>query len=107
MSKKIRTGDLVQVLTGRDKGKQGVVLSFSAEDRIVVEGVNVVKKHMKPNPSRGVVGGVVDKLLPVHISNVAIFNASTGKADRVKFILVEGKKQRVFVSTGESLPVKS
>lgn len=100
---KIRKGDEVIVLTGKDKGKRGLVLRMVlAEDRIVVEGVNVVKKHMKPNPMRGVQGGIVDKTLPVHVSNVAIFNKASGKADRVGFkVLDDGKKVRIFKSTGE------
>lgn len=100
---KIRKGDEVIVITGKDKGKRGAVLRvIPAEDRIVVEGVNVVKKHMKPNPMRGVQGGIVEKTLPVHVSNVAIFNKVSGKADRVGFkVLDDGKKVRVFKSTGE------
>ena len=100
---KIRKGDEVIVLTGKDKGKRGTVLRvLPAEDRVVVEGVNVVKKHQKPNPMRGIQGGIVDKTLPVHVSNVAIFNKASGKADRVGFKVQEdGKKVRVFKSTGE------
>ncbi|QLI81925.1 50S ribosomal protein L24 [Chitinibacter fontanus] len=100
---KIRKGDEVVVLTGKDKGKRGtVVRALPATDRVVVEGVNVVKKHQKPNPMRGVQGGIVELTMPVHVSNVAIFNASTGKADRVGFKVQEdGKKVRVFKSSGE------
>lgn len=100
---KIRKGDEVVVLTGKDKGKRGTVVSaLPATDRVVVEGVNVVKKHQKPNPMRGVQGGIVELTMPVHVSNVAIFNASTGKADRVGFkVLEDGKKVRVFKSSGE------
>lgn len=100
---KIRKGDEVVVLTGKDKGKRGtVVRALPATDRVVVEGVNVVKKHQKPNPMRGVQGGIVELTMPVHVSNVAIFNASTGKADRVGFkVLEDGKKVRVFKSSGE------
>jgi large subunit ribosomal protein L24 len=100
---KIRKGDEVVVLTGKDKGKRAtVVRALPATDRVVVEGVNVVKKHQKPNPMRGVQGGIVELTMPVHVSNVAIFNASTGKADRVGFkILEDGKKVRVFKSSGE------
>lgn len=100
---KIRKGDEVIVITGKDKGKRGTVLRvIPAEDRVVVEGVNVVKKHAKPNPMRGVQGGIVEKTLPVHVSNVAIFNKASGKADRVGFkVLEDGKKVRVFKSTGE------
>ena len=100
---KIRTGDEVIVITGKDSGKRGTVLCvIPAEDRVVVEGVNVVKKHAKPNPMRGIQGGIVEKTLSVHVSNVAIFNKATGKADRVGFkVLEDGKKVRVFKSTGE------
>ncbi|QLG88700.1 50S ribosomal protein L24 [Chitinibacter bivalviorum] len=100
---KIRKGDEVVVLTGKDKGKRGtVVRALPATERVVVEGVNVVKKHQKPNPMRGVQGGIVELTMPVHVSNVAIFNAKTGKADRVGFkTLEDGKKVRVFKSSGE------
>jgi large subunit ribosomal protein L24 len=100
---KIRKGDEVVVLTGKDKGKRGtVVRALPATDRVVVEGVNVVKKHQKPNPMRGVQGGIVELTMPVHVSNVAIFNAKTGKADRVGFkTLEDGKKVRVFKSSSE------
>ncbi len=100
---KIRKGDEVIVITGKDSGKRGAVLRvIPAEDRVVVEGVNVVKKHAKPNPMRGIQGGIVEKTLSVHVSNVAIFNKATGKADRVGFkVLEDGKKVRVFKSTGE------
>ena len=100
---KIRKGDEVIVITGKDSGKRGAVLRvIPAEDRVVVEGVKVVKKHAKPNPMRGIQGGIVEKTLSVHVSNVAIFNKATGKADRVGFkVLEDGKKVRVFKSTGE------
>jgi large subunit ribosomal protein L24 len=101
---KIRKGDQVVVLTGRDKGKRGTVAQRVDEARIVVEGVNVVKKHVKPNPMKGTTGGVVDKTMPIHQSNVAIYNATTGKADRVGVKLLEGgKKVRVFKSSGEEI----
>jgi len=110
---KIRKGDQVIVLTGRDKGKRGTVLSRVDEERIVVEGVNVVKKHVKPNPMKGTTGGVVDKTLSIHQSNVAIFNAATGKADRVGIrLLSDADKQsrktkengvRVFRSSGAEI----
>ena len=94
---KIRTGDQVIVTTGRDKGKRGKVLQRVAEDKLIVEGVNVAKKHAKPNPMKGITGGVIDKTMPIHQSNVAIFNAATGKADRVGMKLQDdGKKIRVF-----------
>ncbi|MBI5718648.1 MAG: 50S ribosomal protein L24 [Burkholderiales bacterium] len=101
---KIRKGDQVIVLTGRDKGKRGTVTQRVDEERVVVEGVNVAKKHVKPNPMKGTTGGVVDKTMPIHQSNVAIYNATTGKADRVGVKLLEGgKKVRVFKSSGEEI----
>ena len=101
---KIRKGDEVIVITGRDKGNRGTVVSRADEERLVVEGVNLVKKHAKPNPMKGIAGGIVDKTMPIHQSNVAIFNAATGKADRVGIKVTEdGKKVRVFKSTGEEI----
>lgn len=99
---KIRKGDAVIVLTGRDKGKRGTVLQRVDESKLLVEGVNVVKKHVKPNPMKGATGGVVDKTLPIHQSNVAIFNAATGKADRVgiKMLTAEDKKNRKTQDNG-------
>jgi large subunit ribosomal protein L24 len=101
---KIRKGDQVIVTTGRDKGKRGTVTQRVDEQRIVVEGVNVAKKHVKPNPLKGTTGGVVDKTMPIHQSNVAIYNAATGKGDRVGIKLLEGgKKVRVFKSSGDEI----
>ena len=98
---KIRKGDDVIVLTGKDKGKRGTVLRV-LEGKLVVEGVNVVKKHQKPNPIKGVQGGVVEKTMPIDVSNVALFNPATQKADRVGFKLLEvGRKVRVFKSEDE------
>ena len=103
---KIRKGDQVVVLTGSDKGKRGTVLSRVDDERVVVEGVNVVKKHVKPNPLKGTTGGVIDKTMPIHQSNVAIFNPATGKADRVGIkVLADGKKVRVYKSSGEEIKV--
>ena len=101
---KIRKGDQVIVLTGRDKGKRGTVTQRVDEDHVVVDGVNVVKKHVKPNPMKGATGGIVDKTMPIHQSNIAIFNPATGKADRVgvKF-LADKTKVRVFKSSGEEI----
>jgi large subunit ribosomal protein L24 len=101
---KIRKGDQVIVLTGRDKGKRGTVTQRVDEDHVLVDGVNVVKKHVKPNPMKGTTGGIVDKVMPIHQSNVAIFNPATGKADRVgvKF-LADKTKVRVFKSSGEEI----
>jgi large subunit ribosomal protein L24 len=102
---KIRKGDTVIVLAGRDKGKRGTVTQRVDEERLVVEGVNVVKKNVKPNPMKGVTGGVIDKTMPIHQSNLAIFNAKTGKADRVGVKLLDGgkKKVRVYKSSGEEI----
>jgi large subunit ribosomal protein L24 len=101
---KIRKGDQVIVLTGRDKGKRGTVARRVDEEYIVVEGVNVVKKHVKPNPMKGTTGGVVDKTMPIHQSNVAIFNSATSKADRVGIKLLDnGEKVRVYKSSGEQI----
>ena len=110
---KIRKGDQVIVLTGRDKGKRGAVVQRVDEDRIVVDGVNVVKKHVKPNPMKGTTGGVVDKTLSIHQSNVAIYNPATGKADRVGVKLLsdadrqsrktQEKGVRVFKSSGAEI----
>ncbi|HRH89560.1 MAG TPA: 50S ribosomal protein L24 [Rubrivivax sp.] len=102
--KKIRKGDQVIVLTGRDKGKRGAVSRRVDDDRLEVEGVNIVKKHVKPNPMKGTTGGVVDKTMPIHQSNVAIWNAATGKADRVGIKLLDnGDKVRVYKSSGEQI----
>jgi large subunit ribosomal protein L24 len=110
---KIRKGDQVIVTTGRDKGKRGTVARRVDEQRIVVEGINVVKKHVKPNPLKGTTGGVVDKTMPIHQSNVAIFNPKTGKGDRVGFkMLTDDEKKsrktqdnavRVFRSSGDEI----
>ena len=99
---KIRKGDQVIVLTGRDKGKRGTVARRVDDSHLMVEGVNVVKKHVKPNPMKGQAGGIVDKDMPIHLSNVALFNPATKKADRVGFkMLDDGRKVRVFKSNGE------
>ena len=101
---KIRKGDEVIVIAGKDKGKRGAVVRRVDSERVVVEGVNRVKKHVKPNPVKGVVGGVVDKDMPLHVSNVSLYNPATKKADRVGFKLLEdGKKVRVFKSSGETV----
>lgn len=99
---KIRKGDDVIVITGKDKGKRGTVLRRVDDEHVVVEGVNRAKKHVKPNPMKGVAGGIVDKDMPIHVSNVALFNPATKKADRVGFkALDDGRKVRVFKSNGE------
>jgi large subunit ribosomal protein L24 len=104
---RIRKGDEVVVIAGRDKGKRGVVLTRIDEQHLTVEGVNVVKKHVRPNPMKGVTGGIVDKTLPIDISNVMLFNPDTSKGDRVGFKVVDGKKVRVFKSNGAVIGAKS
>ncbi len=102
--RKIKRDDEVIVVAGRDKGKRGKVVNVLAENRLLVSGVHMIKKHQKPNPQLGVAGGIVEKEAPIQISNVAIFNAATGKADRVGFkILEDGTKVRVFKSNGEAV----
>mgnify|MGYP005984857199 FL=1 len=102
MARKIRRDDEIVVLAGKDKGKQGKVLSvLASEDRIVVEGINLIKKHTKPNPQAGEQGGIVEKEASLHVSNVAIVNPATGKADRVGFRFEDEKKARFFKSNGE------
>ena len=98
---KIRKNDEVIVLTGKDKGKRGLVQQRVDALHVVVEGVNVAKKAVKSNPMTGAVGGIVDKTMPINVSNVALFNAATGKADRVGVKVVDGKRVRVYKSTGE------
>lgn len=99
---KLRKGDDVVVLSGRDKGKRGTVLQIIENNRILVDNVNVIKKHVKPNPNRGETGGIIEKEAPIQISNVALFNPNTNKADRVGYKLLEdGRKVRVFKSDGE------
>ena len=99
---KIRKGDQVVVIAGKDKGKRGTVTRRVDAERVVVEGINRVKKHVKPNPVKGVVGGVIDKEMPLHISNVSLYNPATKRGDRVGFKLLEGgKKVRIFKSSGE------
>jgi large subunit ribosomal protein L24 len=99
---KIRKGDQVILNTGKDKGKRGTVLSILDTGHVVVEGANMVKKHAKPNPMKGVAGGIINKEMPIDISNVALFNPATQKGERVGFkTLDDGRKVRVFQSSGE------
>ena len=103
---KIRKGDEVIVITGRDKGKRGKVSLRASDSHVLIEGVNIVKKHAKPNPMKGTTGGIMEKAMPIHQSNVAIFNAATGKADRVGIKLqADGKRVRVYKSSGEEIKV--
>ena len=103
--RKLKKGDEVIVLTGKDKGKRGTINQVIIEkDRVLVGGINLVKKHQKPNPAMGAPGGIVEKEMPLHISNVAIFNAATGKADRVGIkTLEDGRKVRIFKSNNEAI----
>ena len=103
---KIIKGDEVIVITGRDKGKRGKVSLRADDSHVVVDGINLVKKHAKPNPMKGTTGGIIEKAMPIHQSNVAIFNATTGKADRVGIKqLADGKRVRVYKSSGEEIKV--
>ena len=103
---KLRKGDDVVVLSGRDKGKRGTVLQIIENSRILVDNVNVIKKHVKPNPNRGETGGIIEKEAPIQISNVALFNPNTNKADRVGYkVLEDGRKVRVFKSDGEVVDI--
>jgi large subunit ribosomal protein L24 len=101
---KIRKGDQVVVLIGRDRGRRGVVSARLDGEHLLVEGINVVKKHVKPNPMKGTAGGIVDKAMPIHQSNVAIFNPATGRADRVGVrFLADKTKVRIYRSSGEEI----
>jgi large subunit ribosomal protein L24 len=101
---KIRKGDDVIVTTGKDKGKRGTVLRRVDAEHLLVEGVNKVKKHQRPNPMKGLAGGIVEKEMPLHVSNVALFNPQTKKADRVGVrTLDDGRRVRVFKSNGEQV----
>ena len=101
---RIKKGDEVIVIAGRDKGKRGTVLRRVDDEHVVVEGVNRAKKHQRPNPMKGVTGGIVDKDMPVNVSNVALFNPATKKGDRVGFkVLADGRKVRIFKSNGEQV----
>lgn len=99
---KIKKGDEVIVIAGKDKGKRGNVVRVTPDGRIVVENINLVKKHQKANPMAGTPGGIIEKEMPLHISNIALYNSVTGKADRVGFkTLDDGRKLRCFKSNGE------
>ena len=105
--KKIRKGDKVVVLTGRDKGKQGTVLRVLENSRVLVENVNIIKRHTKPNPNKGVTGGIIDKESPIHLSNIALYNPTTGKGERVGMrMMQDGTKVRYFKKSGEVADVK-
>ena len=103
---RVRKGDNVIVITGRDKGKRGAVTRRVDDSHVIVEGVNRVKKHTKPNPMKGQTSGIVEKDMPIHVSNVALFNPQTQKADRVGVKTIDGgRKVRVFKSNGEMIDV--
>lgn len=104
--RKIKKGDVVTVITGKDKGRQGTVLGFVRDGlRVLVEGINVVKKHTRGNPQRQIPGGIVSQEASISISNIAIFNSATGEADKVGFkILEDGRKVRIYKSTQEVVP---
>lgn len=103
----IRKGDEVIVITGKNRNARGVVLQRVSADYVLVEGVNVAKKHVKPNPMRNETGGIVERAMPIHISNVALFNPATGKADRVGVKEEDGKKVRIFRSNGNVVGAKA
>ena len=101
---RIKKGDEVVVISGRDKGKRGTVLRRIDAEHVVVEGVNRAKKHQRPNPMKNITGGIVDKDMPIHVSNIALYNPATQKADRIGFkSLEDGRKVRVFKSNGEQV----
>lgn len=99
--RKIKANDEVIVIAGKDKGKRGSVTRLVGENKVIVSGINIIKRHTKPNPNAGVSGGIVEKEAALDISNVAIFNPETNKADRVGFLVEDGKKKRVFKSTNK------
>ncbi|QIB66219.1 50S ribosomal protein L24 [Kineobactrum salinum] len=100
---KIKRDDEVIILAGKDKGKRGKVRKVLADNRVVVSGINMVKKHTRPNPQMGVAGGIVEREAPIQVSNVAIYNPATSKADRVGFKVEGDAKQRIFKSSGEAI----
>jgi large subunit ribosomal protein L24 len=105
--KKIRKGDTVILIAGRDKGRHGAVIEVLADDRVRVEGLNMSKKHQRPNPQLGIQGGIIEREAPLHVSNVSILNPATQKADRVGFkALEDGRKVRVFKSNQEVIDAK-
>jgi large subunit ribosomal protein L24 len=102
--KRLRVGDDVIVITGKDKGKRGTVSRLMPYDRVVIENVNMAKRHTKPNPNRGTSGGIVEKEMPIHVSNVALFNPATKKGNKIGFrVLEDGRKVRYFKSNNEVL----
>jgi large subunit ribosomal protein L24 len=105
--KKIRKGDMVILIAGRDKGRKGAVVEVLADDRVRVEGLNMAKKHQRPNPQQGVQGGIIEREAPLHVSNVMLLNPATQKGDRVGFkALADGRKVRIFKSNKEMVDAK-
>ncbi len=102
---KVIKGDQVVVISGKDKGKRGTVIRRVDATHVVVEGINTVKKHQKPNPMKGLTGGVVEQTMPIDVSNIALFNGKTGKADRAGIKVDGGKKVRVYRSSGDSVAI--
>ncbi len=103
MMRKLKSNDEVIVIAGKDKGKRGKISKVLADNRLLVSGINMVKRHTKPNPQLGIAGGIVEKEAPIQVSNVAIFNPNTNKADRVGFKVEDGVKTRVFKSDGNAV----
>tara|TARA_Y100000589_G_C26996865_1_gene565037 strand:+ start:334 stop:666 length:333 start_codon:yes stop_codon:yes gene_type:complete len=102
---KLKTGDEVLVITGKDKGKKGIVSTRVGGNKVVVDGINIVKKHQKPNPNKNEPGGITSKAMPIHVSNLAIVNPDTGEKDKVVIKIKEdGKRVRVFRSSGNEIP---
>ena len=103
---KIRKGDEIVVITGKDKGRRGTVLRVFDDERVLIEGVNIAKKHQKPNPNMGVQGGIIDREMPMDISNVLVFNPKSKKGDRVGIrVNDDGSKERIFRSSGETVDI--
>lgn len=100
--RRIKKGDQVVVIAGKDKGKRGAIITVVDEQRVLVEGINQARKHQRPMPARNIAGGIIEKSMPIHVSNVAVFNPATQKADRVGFrLLADGRKVRYYKSTNE------
>jgi large subunit ribosomal protein L24 len=103
---KIKKGDQVMILSGKDKGKRGAVIAVVSAGKVVVEGINIVRKHQRAMPMKGISGGIIEKPMPIHISNVGLYNPGTAKADKVGFrLLGDGRKVRYFKSTNEVVDV--
>lgn len=103
--RKICKNDEVIILAGKDKGKRGTVIKYVNTNYLIVHGINVAKKATKPNPATGITGGIINKLMPIHISNVALFNASSNKLDRIIFKNIDGKKVRTYKSDGNVVKI--